>query len=62
MGGGGLSNEGDFSFFLDAKQAHGVVTEAHRQAVQGWLSGQAAIASATVGPLLDAHREFEQVQ
>jgi uncharacterized protein YggL (DUF469 family) len=54
VGGGTFSNQGDFSFSLYANRAKVAVTEEHRQAVTNWLSSNPAIASHTVGPLVDA--------
>ena len=50
-GGGGCSSEGDFSFFISARRERGAVTEAHREALSAWLSGNPAVAGFTVGPL-----------
>ena len=57
VGGGSWSHEGQFSFFVCAER--GVVTEAHRQALEAWLLANPAITAVTVGPRLDARREVE---
>jgi uncharacterized protein YggL (DUF469 family) len=54
VGGGTFSNQGDFTFSLYANRAKVAVTEEHRQAVEAWLVANPAIASHTVGPLVDA--------
>lgn len=54
VGGGTFSNEGDFRFSLYANRARVAVTEEHRQAMEAWLSANPAIATHTVGPLVDA--------
>ena len=54
VGGGTYSNLGEFSFSLYANRARVTVTEEHRQAVELWLSQNPAIATHTVGPLVDA--------
>ena len=54
VGGGTFSNQGDFSFCLYANRARVAVTEDHRQAVALWLAENPAIATHTVGPLVDA--------
>jgi len=58
-GGGSYSNDGDFSFFVASRREHGIVTEAHRQAIEAWLSGNPGVTAATVGPLVDVRRTVE---
>ena len=54
MGGGGHSLQGDFSFVVSGGKPRTRVGEAHRQALEAWLRGNAGITGASVGPLVDA--------
>jgi len=53
-GGGSGGPDGDFSFFVAAYRPRVAVTEAHRQALAGWLAENPAVAGPKVGPLVNA--------
>jgi uncharacterized protein YggL (DUF469 family) len=53
-GGGGGGEDGAFSFFVAAGRPRLVVTDAHRAALDAWLSAQPGVLEPKVSPLTDA--------